>query len=98
MTALQVLQVQGPSAELGIGPLEVLEVDILWPRWVARIGVTRSTQAKKNLCRTGVFADGRPSVHGVAPLSDTLRHPASLAPLGAGGVAVAVSLLWEREI
>ena len=24
---------------------EVLEVDILWPRWVARIGVTRSTQA-----------------------------------------------------
>ena len=22
-----------------------LEVDILWPRWVARIGVTRSTQA-----------------------------------------------------
>ena len=22
--------------------LEVLEVDILWPRWVARIGVTRS--------------------------------------------------------
>ena len=25
--------------------LEVLEVDILWPRWVARIGVTRSTQA-----------------------------------------------------
>ena len=24
--------------------LEVLEVDILWPRWVARIGVTRSTQ------------------------------------------------------
>ena len=26
-------------------PLEVLEVDILWPRWVARIGVTRSTQA-----------------------------------------------------
>ena len=29
----------------GVGPLEVLEVDILWPRWVARIGVTRSTQA-----------------------------------------------------
>ena len=27
------------------GSLEVLEVDILWPRWVARIGVTRSTQA-----------------------------------------------------
>ena len=27
------------------GPLEVLEVDILWPCWVARIGVTRSTQA-----------------------------------------------------
>jgi len=26
-------------------PLEVLEGDILWPRWVARIGVTRSTQA-----------------------------------------------------
>ena len=26
--------------------LEVLEVDILWPRWVARIGVTRSTQAR----------------------------------------------------
>ena len=25
--------------------LEVLEVDILWSRWVARIGVTRSTQA-----------------------------------------------------
>ena len=25
--------------------LEVLEVDILWPRWVARIGVTGSTQA-----------------------------------------------------
>ena len=25
--------------------LEVLEVDILWPRWVARTGVTRSTQA-----------------------------------------------------
>ena len=25
--------------------LEVLEADILWPRWVARIGVTRSTQA-----------------------------------------------------
>ena len=29
----------------GGGLLEVLEVDILWPRWVARIGVTRSTQA-----------------------------------------------------
>ena len=25
--------------------LEVLEVDILWPRWVARIGVTRATEA-----------------------------------------------------
>ena len=25
--------------------LEVLEVEILWPRWVARIGVTRSTEA-----------------------------------------------------
>ena len=25
--------------------VEVLEVDILWPRWVARISVTRSTQA-----------------------------------------------------
>ena len=25
--------------------LEVLEGDILWPRWVARIGVTRSTEA-----------------------------------------------------
>ena len=25
--------------------VEVLEVDILWPRWVARIGVTRSTEA-----------------------------------------------------
>ena len=24
---------------------EVLEVDILWPRWVARIGVTRATEA-----------------------------------------------------
>ena len=23
----------------------VLEVDILWPRWVARIGVTRATEA-----------------------------------------------------
>ena len=31
----------------------LLEVDILWPRWVARIGVTRSTQA----CVSG----GRPS-------------------------------------
>ena len=28
------------------GVVEVLEVDILWPRWVARIGVTRSTQAR----------------------------------------------------
>ena len=28
-----------------LASLEVLEVDILWPRWVARIGVTRSTQA-----------------------------------------------------
>ena len=25
--------------------LEVLEVDILWPRWVARIGVTPSREA-----------------------------------------------------
>ena len=25
--------------------LEVLEVEFLWPRWVARSGVTRSTQA-----------------------------------------------------
>ena len=25
--------------------IEVLEVDILWPRWVARIGVTRATEA-----------------------------------------------------
>ena len=25
--------------------LEVLEVDILWPRWVARIGVTQATEA-----------------------------------------------------
>ena len=30
---------------MGVCVLEVLEVDILWPRWVARIGVTRSTQA-----------------------------------------------------
>ena len=33
----------------GVSPLirslEVLEVDILWPRWVARIGVTRATEA-----------------------------------------------------
>ena len=28
-----------------LNSLEVLEVDILWPRWVARIGVTRSTEA-----------------------------------------------------
>ena len=28
-----------------LGTLEVLEVDILWPRWVARIGVTRATEA-----------------------------------------------------
>ena len=33
------------SLERWSTPLEVLEVDILWPRWVARIGVTRSTQA-----------------------------------------------------
>ena len=42
----------GISGNLGLGQargrgviLEVLEVDILWPRWVARIGVTRSTEA-----------------------------------------------------
>ena len=29
----------------GEASLEVLEVDILWPRWVARIGVTRATEA-----------------------------------------------------
>ena len=28
-----------------LSTLEVLEVDILWPRWVARIGVTRATEA-----------------------------------------------------
>ena len=28
-----------------LASLEVLEVDILWPRWVARIGVTRATEA-----------------------------------------------------
>jgi len=45
--------------------LEVLEVDILWPRWVARIGVTRSTQATSlSLSLAGVVSDGRPSVHG----------------------------------
>ena len=32
-------------AALGSEVLEVLEVDILWPRWVARIGVTRATEA-----------------------------------------------------
>ena len=32
-----------------LGTLEVLEVDILWPRWVARIGVTMGT----GLARTG---------------------------------------------
>jgi len=40
--------------------LEVLEVDFLWPRWVARIGVTRATEA------CFLTAD-RQSVHGVAP-------------------------------
>ena len=41
--------------------LEVLAVDILWPRWVARIGVG-------DVIHAGVFSDGRPSVHG--PFSD----------------------------
>jgi len=41
--------------------LEVLEVDIIWPRWVARIGVG-------DVIHAGVFSDGRPSVHG--PFSD----------------------------
>ena len=35
----------GPLAAGLESSLEVLEVDILWPRWVARIGVTRSTEA-----------------------------------------------------
>ena len=33
-----------PSLRTGVFILEVLEVDILWPRWVARIGVTRATE------------------------------------------------------
>ena len=33
------------STSLSLLPREVLEVDILWPRWVARIGVTRATEA-----------------------------------------------------
>jgi len=41
--------------------LEVLEVDILWPRWIARSGVTADA------IHAGVVSDGRPSVHGVAP-------------------------------
>ena len=39
-------QNENDSTRFVIGSLEVLEVDILWPRWVARIGVTRSTQAR----------------------------------------------------
>ena len=51
-------------------PLEVLEVDILWPRWVARIGVTRSTQAY-------FLTADRQCMHGVAPsFSDCLPAPA----------------------
>ena len=34
-----------PTSTGGLISLEVLEVDILWPRWVARIGVTRATEA-----------------------------------------------------
>ena len=48
--------------------LEVLEVDILWPRWVARIGVTRSTEA------CFLTAD-RVSAHGVAPSPFPERLP-----------------------
>ena len=33
------------KARIMLEVLEVLEVDILWPRWVARIGVTRATEA-----------------------------------------------------
>ena len=36
--------------------LEVLEVDILWPRWVARIGVTRSTARRGSGC--GEYDEG----------------------------------------
>ena len=45
MRALEALGMGGdyPRSQ----PLEVLEVDILWPRWVARIGVTRLVIKKK---------------------------------------------------
>ena len=66
-------------------------MDILWPRWVARIGVTRATEA--------CFSDGRPSVHGVAPSptplprlvpefrgSDPMRQTRDLARVGWRGL------------
>ena len=64
-------------------------ISILWPRWVARIGLTRSTQA----CL--LTADRQCTELPLYPTAPA--PPCSLAPLGAGGVAVAVSLFWERE-
>ena len=39
------IDVHVPKLEMSTRVLEVLEVDILWRRWVVRMGVTRSTEA-----------------------------------------------------
>ena len=68
-----------------LSPLKVLEVDILWPRWVARIGVTRATEAcflaADRQCtkssRSGLHA--APSAAPTAACASRGSHPSSKA-------------------
>ena len=70
--------------------LEVLEVDILWPRWVARIGVTRSTQAcflaADRQCTELPLLRLPRLVHGFRG-SDPMRQTRDLARVGWRGLA-----------
>ena len=68
--------------------LEVLEVDILWPRWVARIGVTRATEAcflaaDRQCTELPLLRLPRlvPEFRG----SDPMRQTRDLARVGSGG-------------
>ena len=63
--------------------LGVLEVDILWPRWVARIGVTRSTQVFAQL-RSGTARESPTRAPHYVYLYD---HPAGDKEVGGWGGA-----------
>ena len=77
-------------SHLSRGLFEVLEVDILWPRWVARIGVTRATEAcflaADRQCTELPLLRLPRLVHGFRG-SDPMRQTRDLARVGWRGLA-----------